>query len=380
MPNLPLHVDDVLFFAQISDDMRRVAKNYGLPLRKITAASMPSKGMIDFKGRCFGNGDIELVLRCTENGEWCPSPRTPSEVRETAAHELAHLRHMNHGIGHQEFTQELAAALRNEEADHTAKVIDKLVKLQKSRESEAAIGNTAAAEAFAGMINKMLIENELNPSDIDYARATDKDPVIEVRVNQEQYGIKKLQMRMAWQESLARVVAKAHLCTFLIHPRSNSITFVGTRSHALVAEYAYGILVPAAKEMSLKEGRAFLRKCQKEGDSSKASGFGPSWLDAFVHRIAERFDEARKAAVAIAVQDAPGTKSVALMRLDGALIKVQKYIDDKFSGRRSVNPVYGVRTNHAVGRAMGRAAADAMAIGRKGISSGGAVKGLLGGK
>ncbi len=57
-----LHPDDLLFFNEVAAAMRVIAKRYDLPLRKITAASMPQSGMADFMGRCYSSGDIELVM------------------------------------------------------------------------------------------------------------------------------------------------------------------------------------------------------------------------------------------------------------------------------------------------------------------------------
>lgn len=97
-------------------------------------------------------------------------------------------------------------------------------------------------------------------------------------------------------------------------------------------------------------------------------------------RVAERFAESRKAAVAEAVVDLPlGSESQALMRLDGALVKVTKYIDDKFSGKRkSLHALSTGRSTNAEGRRQGREAADAMPIGRRGVTVGSTPKGFLG--
>lgn len=365
------HVDDLLFFTEVATAMTAVAKAYTLPLRIISHLTMPLKGMADCMGKCDATGHIRIVMRCTVDGVWCDEPLSPTEIWDTAAHELAHLRHMNHGVNFQEFEEEMREALSNRQEDHQEKILRRLVKLQASKESEAKIGNAEAAEAFASMINKMLIEYELNPSDIDYARTMDHDPVIEMRVDLVGHKIRVQKTRIAWQESLARIVAKAHLCSFLLRAGSNSIWFVGTKSHAMVAEYAYGTLVPVIDKLSDVEYYAFLGKCQREGNSKLAHGFRPAWLDAFVTRIDERFFEARKAAVA----EAP-SQSQALMRLDGALVKVRKYIEDKFEGRRGVaNALNGGRKHHHAGQAAGRAAADRVVLGRRGVS-GSSTKGI----
>jgi hypothetical protein len=342
--------------------MWQVARQYQLPLRSVTHLAMPLSGMADRMGECTGAGDIRLVLRCTVEGEWCDAPLSPKEVWDTAAHELAHLRHMNHGDAFKELMAEMAEALSNRQEDHRDKVLKRLVKLQASREGEAAIGNAAAAEAFATMINRMLVEYELSPSDIDYAKAQDHDPVIEVMVNLGAYKIRVQKARIAWQESLARVVARAHLCSFLLRTGSNHIWFVGTKSHATVAEYAYGTLVPIIDKLSDVEYYAYLGKCQREGRSKDAHGYRPAWLQAFVRRIEERFFEARAASVSSAPSE-----SQALIRLNGALAKTQKYIEDKFSSRGTAAAV-GKNSYHSVGREHGRAAADRVALGRRGVN------------
>lgn len=378
-----LHPDDVLFFNDVVQGMRRIAQQYKLPLRQVVPAKMPLAGMIDFMGRCSSTGDIEMVLRCTVDGEWCSEPLSPSKVWETAAHELAHLRHFNHGGAFEEFCAELVKAFDLDTEDHREKVLRRLVKMQAQRDGEAKLGNSEAAEAFASAINRMLIEHELNPSDIDYARSADDDPVIEVMVDLGKYGIDPSNARSAWQESLARTVAKAHLCTYLLRKGTNLIWFVGTRSHATVAEYVYGTLVPAAEKMSiaarLQHNRQVEKEAQRTGDTNwrmRIRGFREAWLDAFIQRIMERFEESRKASVKAITLDMPGGESQALMRLDGALAKVRTYVDNKFKGRKgSATALRSGRSDHAAGRAWGRAAADKMTIGRKGITSG--VKGLL---
>lgn len=374
-PNIPIHPDDVLFFNEVVGVMQKVAKQYDLPLRQVVGASMPAEGMSDFKGRCSSDGTIELVMRCTVDGQFVAEPRSPQAVWDTAAHELAHLRHANHGVKFNEFWQELREAIDNLQVDHRQKTIDKLLKMQKSRDGEAALGNNDAAEAFAAAINKMMLEHELEPSDLDYAHAMQDDPVVEVKTDLKKYRVEQKQSRIAWQETLARIVANAHLCKFLVRSRSNDIWFVGTRSHATVAEYVYGILVRNANVMSWKAYRAYLEEGIEAYGKAKAvkAGFRSSWQMAFVERVAERLKEARTAAVADVPMEHRGT---ALMRLEGALVKAQQYVDDKFKARRGLPALAYSRASNAEGARQGRAAADAMPIGRRGVTGG--TKGLLG--
>jgi hypothetical protein len=360
-----IHPDDVLAFEEVRQAMFRVAKRYDLKLTAVIPEPKP-----EFRdawlGTCDSGGTITITMRGMESGVWSESPRRPQEIWCTAAHELAHLRHLNHGVDFQEFEEEMQEAVENQTEDHREKVIRRLVKMQAQRDGEAKLGNDHAAEAFAAAVNRMMLAYELKPSDLDYARAKQDDPVIQVLVDQGKHSIERKRTRVAWQETLARVVAKAHLCSFLIRTGSNDIWLVGTKSHVTVAEYVFGILAREADKLADKEYAAYFRKCHGDGDASLARGFRAAWLTAFVQRVDERLQEERATAVATA----PGGESVALMRIDGALIKVKEYMDARFHRKRShAAALNGGRSYHTDGRAWGRAAADRMAIGRKGVAA-----------
>lgn len=376
-----LHPEDVLLFAEVASAMRRVANKHGLNLRSVGHLPDEKVGFdTDRWGDCDRHGNIRLLLRAKVNGQWTTERLSDEEIWRVAAHELAHLRYYEHTDKHRELSEELEFALSNQQESHRKKLLRKLVKMQAQRDSEQKIGNLEAADAFARMINKMLIENELNPTDIDYARADEDDPVIEVKVDMPRFGIKQKMMRSEWEEALAHVVAEAHLCRILVRSRSNQIYFVGTRSHATVAEYAYGVLLPAADQMAEKAYVRYYEELFKTGDTSGIRGFKKSWLEAFIQRIDQRFQEERRAAVAeaaarhTAMGADPGT---AMIRLDGALMKVRKYIDDKFTSKKRAASFSSTRyVTNAEGARQGREAADAMTIGRRGIGSA-AVKGVL---
>lgn len=361
-----LHDDDIILFNTVATAMRTVAKKYGLRLHRITPLPMPKSGMADRMGDCSYTGEIRIVMRCTVDGVWCDEPLSPDEIWNTAGHELAHLRHMDHGPDFLLFQAELNEALSHRKGDHRSRMIDKIVKLQQRRQGEAEIGNLEAAEMFASAINKMLIAYELSPSDLDYARAAADDPVIEVELNLNAYQIELKKSRIAWQETLARVVAGANLCTFLINTNSNRIWFVGTKSHAIAAEYTYGMLVPAAIKMCITEYFRFYSKCRfVDRDLTKTHGFKASWLNAFVERIRERLNEARTAAMQEATPDIPGGERTALIRLEGSLIKAKKYIEDKFAGKKAAPVLKNALSKNKDGRRMGREAADRIPLHRK---------------
>lgn len=237
------------------------------------------------------------------------------------------------------------------------KVLDRLSKLKAAQESEAKIGNSAAAESFAAMINSMLLKHEL--SEIDIPLGAKEEPVIEVHADLVAAGIKQTRMRVGWQEILAAVVADAHLCKILVYPRSNRLTFVGTKAHATVAEYSYGVLAAAADRMSI-EARGLWWKEECGGKHLESGNYRAAWLSGFVGRIAQRFAEVRRAEVR-----ATGNASTALIRLDGALVKTQNYISEKY--KKTAAPV-SLGTGNRSGRDAGRAAADKIQLGQKGIT------------
>ena len=378
---IQIHPDDLLLFTEISAAMWRVASAYDLPLKSVSGLPTPSRGLYDRLGDCSYTGHIRLVLRCSVNGVWADEPNSPQQVWETGAHELAHLRHMNHGSEFENLCAELIAAMRNQQIDHRQRVIDKLIKMQASRQSEKEIGNTEAAEAFAAGINRMMIEYELNPSDLDYSRATDHDPVVEIPVNFGVYRIEDTKTRSAWMETLARSVANANLCTFLIRSGSNQITFVGTKSHATVAEYIFGTMVPFISKTSKQEEIRYWHETGGgRGVNNQAKGYRASWISGFLTRLWERFAEARRLAVEEAAARQGNSTETGLMRLDGALVKVRTYIDNKFSSKaaRGASYISHHSRGHAAGVKDGREAANQIALGKRGIGSGAPPK-LIGG-
>ncbi|TXH18554.1 MAG: M48 family peptidase [Hyphomicrobiaceae bacterium] len=380
MIELNIHPDDILTFNEVVIAMKEVARDYNLPLRSITGLKMPLQGMADRLGDCNASGNIRLVLRCTVDGEWCEEPLDPKVVWDVAAHELAHLRHMNHGAAFLDFCEELQVAMNNKRPDQRNKLMEKIIKLQKSRDDAASRakrgGFDAAeaqkeAEAFASAVSRLCLEHELNPNDVDYAAASDKDPVIELKVDYDKFGIEKNKARVAWMETLASHIGHAHFCQILIAPGSNKVWFVGTRSHATVAEYLFGTMVPAISSMSKKAELSYWRStgCGR-GKENKARGYRAAWIDAFVVRLWERFDAVRKEALAAQVAERGISNEVGLMRLEGAVMKVRQYVNDKFAGRKggagSLNHRF---RDHAEGRAAGRAAADSVNLGKRGINS-----------
>lgn len=372
MPDAPIHANDLRLLKTVTDAMEYVAKEYGLPLKSVRPSDDAEYATANL-GTCSKSGDIQITFRGKTGGVWEEKALPEQEVWDTAAHELAHLRHFDHGVEFHEFEMELQTAMQNRRVNYQSKVMERLVKMQDMREGFARMGSETEAEAFAGMINKMLLENELNPSDLDYARGKDNDPVVELECDlskyrpkenwRKEYQAENKKTRIAWQEALASVIANGHLCKILVQLNSNRITFVGTKSHATAAEYCYGVLVHSATRMSVDANYAY-----NKFTVNKTPGFRESWLRAFVSRIDERLKEIRKAALRDHSTDA-SVQQTGLMRLNQALVKTDQYLANKFSKTaKYANPLNGGKKFHAEGHKAGIAAADAMKLGQRGLN------------
>ena len=132
------------------------------------------------------------------------------------------------------------------------RIIDKINKIKAHAESAKEIGNIAEAEAFADMLNRLLLKHQLTEVDLNVA-PKDDDPIVQVWTTPEKYGQKTVSQRVVWQEALARTVARAHLCRFMVASGSSRLVFVGTHVNATTAEYCFGVLASAAERMSHKD-------------------------------------------------------------------------------------------------------------------------------
>jgi len=76
--------------AQLQRDARRIAENFGLRVRSLRAERA---GVKAHYGICYSDGSIRIRLRHASTGR----PLKYSSLVNTLCHELAHLRHFDHG-------------------------------------------------------------------------------------------------------------------------------------------------------------------------------------------------------------------------------------------------------------------------------------------
>lgn len=174
------------------------------------------------------------------------------------------------------------------------KLLDKLTKIKNMAEGAAAIGSEAEAQAFADMLQKLLLEHDLQMSDLEF-EALATDPIEDQYVNFTEHGLKHKKTRVAWMERLAGMVAQANFCRILVSSGSSNIWLVGRREHRAVAEYMIVTLARAVEDISRKEHAKYSWEVYKRDRSTFAArGFKESFITGFLFRLFERLVAMKK--------------------------------------------------------------------------------------
>lgn len=248
------------------------------------------------------------------------------------------------------------------------RILERLAKIKALHDSEKAIGNEAAAQSFADKLQEMLLHHHLHMSDVEVVNLDKEDPVEKHFVNLHKHGIKAKRKRQKWSEELAECVAWAHFCRTVVYPGSNYISFVGRQQDAEVAEYMFVTLYRAIERIADKAYADFTLECvnqcaychlpkerctaryhEFEANWARARGFRPSFVDAFVVRLAHRLYNNRKKAEA--------SSSTALVRLRGADAAVVKYMEEHY-GKKKASELGDNNRVNMEGHLAGRRAAD----------------------
>jgi hypothetical protein len=90
------HPDDHATMCRVGEIARQAAHVFGLPLRTVEHKRRPHPG--GTTGLCYPDeGRISILVRYREGKLWWSKPLVMREILHTTAHELAHLRHADHG-------------------------------------------------------------------------------------------------------------------------------------------------------------------------------------------------------------------------------------------------------------------------------------------
>lgn len=249
------------------------------------------------------------------------------------------------------------------------RLLDKLQKLKAHAESAEKIGSMEEAEAFAAMLNRLLLKHKLEMTDIDLKREEESEPIQEFDIDYTKYpDIEVKKVRIEWQERLAGIIARAHFCRIVVNRYSSRIGIIGRKSDVEIAEYMIITLIRATLNLAKKEHSKYAWECYKvDKSTARARGFKRSFIDAFIRRIDERFEAERNAAA--------GTSSMALVKLNTADRLVADFVKQHYGMARGLTRQ---KASHVEGMARGRAAADAINLRANAVKSGaGSPTGLL---
>lgn len=244
--------------------------------------------------------------------------------------------------------------------DARDKILDKLQKLKAHAESAAKIGSVEEAEAFAAMLQQLMLKHKISMTDIEVAEEAEADPIERLSINWQD--IKVRSNRVAWIERLAGIVARAYFCRILVNPGSSRITLVGRKSDIAIAEFMIVTLTRLAERLAKKEFGIVYRQ-----NRQAAHGFKDSFLKSFIIRLDERFREER---------DAATKGSTALVRVNAAEAAVNEYME-QFKKKAAI--VKGSRQDpNALGWRRGREVADEVSLRARVMEAGvSATKGAL---
>lgn len=249
----------------------------------------------------------------------------------------------------------------------TEAILEKLAKIKRHADSAKEIGNEAEAQAFATMLQNLLLKHKLEMSDIDYAKEMQSEPIIEHRtetvysherrcyVYKDFPDVEVVGKRRMWAEDLAAIIVKTYSCRFLVSTNSSQITFVGHKSNVMQCEYLFLTMLRAADKMSDREAkkqRAAWRQ-QNGGAGATPKGYRESWLMGFCKRLGERMAEER------AKFETPST-STALVRVNKEALEVAGYMG-KF---KTISTARKAATFNSAGYESGQRAANGLNLNR----------------
>ena len=257
------------------------------------------------------------------------------------------------------------------------KILEKLGKLKNMADGAAAIGNEQEAQAFAAMLQNLLAKHKLEMTDVEYAQHLKEEPVEEVRcgggvtwkdgkrVYKKYPDVEVRRRRVAWIEQLAAIIARAHSCEIIVEPGLSLVRFVGRKMDLEVVEFLFVTMQRTAEKLADKEYVKYFYQCKEEGDVTEARGFRPSFLNGFVHRLHERFEEEKRKME----QNNSGT---ALMRINREALAVRQYLEKARENKQTTaaSRVQGTRNHSREGWERGKKMADGLNLKANAVKEG----------
>lgn len=229
----------------------------------------------------------------------------------------------------------------------TDRIVEKLRRIKAHMESARKIGSDAEAEAFAAMMQRMMLEHEISMTDIEVANRDAQEPVDMHWIDYSKYGKKDQPTgaRVRWREQLAMIIADAHFCRILVTLGSSRITLVGRKADCEIAEWMIVTMTRMVHEMALKEWWKEWRRlggAKSYEDNRRVreglKGFRPSYQNAFINRLQHRYHEELER---MRREHTPhpswggDATSTALVRINNKALAVQDYMTKHYGDKKS---------------------------------------------
>jgi hypothetical protein len=250
-------------------------------------------------------------------------------------------------------------------------ILSKIKKIKNHEESAREIGNIEEAEAFATMLNRLLIKYRLSMSEVEFEEHRKEDPITTQTLEWEEFGGKNQKKRCAWVEDLASFVCKAYACKMLVYHKSNKLCIVGHETNRQTCIYTIVVLRNAAEKIADREYRKFYYLAKLRKKIHEAKGFRSSFLAGFVTRIGQRLREEVETR-----HTKNSTEEVGLIRLNTEASDVKKWMQNNLRVG-SVNAISGHSAGNSTGYQNGVNAANRLNFSKGGIKSGSRTRGNL---
>jgi hypothetical protein len=177
------------------------------------------------------------------------------------------------------------------------KLLDKLAAMKRHADSCAAIGNEAEAQAFVDRLQQMLLDHDLQMSDLEFDEMDRDQPIDQVWLNYTAHGIPNKKTRTEWMERLASMIARANFCRIIVVSKTSNVWLVGRPEHRAVAEYMIVTLTRAVIDISKKAHMQYVWEVYKRDRNTHAArGFKESFVTGFLFRLFQRLEERKSAA------------------------------------------------------------------------------------
>lgn len=241
------------------------------------------------------------------------------------------------------------------------KVLDKIRKLMASAGNNPSAAEAAVAASFA---QKLMLEHNIEMTDVQFVELRESDPVRSFFVDPEDLGLPSKKVRVAWSERLAAAVLRAHTCEMILAAKGNGFTVVGRKQDAEVAIFVYHYLYQLCEALTKRGYAEQWRKAEKAGNVTLARGFKESFRMGFVLEVSKRYKEMRAR-----VQDEMLSRGVALVHLAATEKEVEEFMENlaKAGATETGRAVTGRLRSHEEGYRQGREAGSRVDLGRKGV-------------